>query len=80
MNSIKLFFAGDFCSKPSTSRIVVSDKLKSLIQSCDLKVVNFEVPLKPDVKLPSQQYERFWQNDDAPDFLRSLGFNLRPIK
>ncbi len=76
MNSIKLFFAGDFCSKPSTSRIVVSDKLKSLIQSCDLKVVNFEVPLKPDVTLPPQQYERFWQNDDAPDFLRSLGFNL----
>jgi poly-gamma-glutamate synthesis protein (capsule biosynthesis protein) len=47
-----------------------------LIQSCDLKAVNFEVPLKPDVELPSQQYERFWQHDDAPDFLRGLGFNL----
>jgi poly-gamma-glutamate synthesis protein (capsule biosynthesis protein) len=76
MNTIKLFFAGDFCSKPSTSRITVSDELKSLIQSCDLKVVNFEVPLKPEVKLPSQNRERFFQNDDAPDFLRGLGFNL----
>lgn len=76
MNSIVVFFAGDFCSKPSTSKISVSNELKSLIQSCDLKVVNFEVPLKPEVKLPPQRRERFFQNDDAPDFLRGLGFNL----
>lgn len=76
MGSAKLFFAGDFCSKPSTSKISVSDELKSLIQSCDLKVVNFEVPLKPEIKLSSQKRERFFQNDDAPDFLRGLGFNL----
>lgn len=74
--NINIFFAGDFCSKPSTSKITVSDELKNLIQSCDLKVVNFEVPLKPEVKLPSQRRERFFQNDDAPDFLRGLGFNL----
>ena len=76
MNDVKIFFAGDFCSKPSTSKISVSDELKDLIQSCDLKVVNFEVPLKPEVKLPPQRQERFFQNDDAPDFLRGLGFNL----
>lgn len=76
MSCVKLYFAGDFCSKPSTSKIIVSDELKNLIQSCDLKVVNFEVPLKPNVKLPPQSRERFFQNDDAPDFLRSLGFNL----
>lgn len=76
---IRIFFAGDFCSKSSTSVISVSDELKDMIQSCDLKVVNFEVPLKPDVILPPQRYERFWQNDDAPDFLRGLGFNLFSI-
>ncbi len=76
MGNVKLFFAGDFCSKPSTSRITVSDELKGLIQSCDLKVVNFEVPLKPGMKLPLQRRERFFQNDDTPDFLRGLGFNL----
>ena len=76
MSSIRLFFAGDFCSKPSTSRISVSDELKSLIQSCDLKVVNFEVPLKFETKMPPQGRERFFQNDDAPDFLKKLGFNL----
>ncbi|MDD6184507.1 MAG: CapA family protein [Bacteroidales bacterium] len=76
MNKVRIFFAGDFCSKPSTSRITVSDKLKKLIQSCDLKVVNFEAPLKPEVKLPPQRRERFFQNDDAPAFLRGLGFNL----
>ena len=76
MSDIRVFIAGDFCSKPSTSLISVSDELSSLIQACDLKVVNFEVPLKPDVSLPPQQYERFWQNDDVPGFLKNLGFNL----
>ena len=76
MNNVRFFFAGDFCSKPSTSEIRVSDELKSLIQSCDMKVVNFEVPLKPNVELPPQKRERFFQNDDAPNFLRGLGFNL----
>lgn len=76
MESVRIFFAGDFCSKPSTSKISVSDELKGLIQSCDLKAVNFEVPLKPNITLPSQKRERFFQNDDAPEFLRSLGFNL----
>lgn len=73
---VKLFFAGDFCSKPSTSLIQVSEELRTLIQSCDLKVVNFEVPLKPEINLPKQGRERFYQNDDAPSFLSDLGFNL----
>ncbi len=76
-SSIKIFFAGDFCSKPSTSRIEVAGELKELIQSCDFSVVNFEVPLKPENQnLPQQKRERFFQHNDAPDFLRSLGFNL----
>lgn len=74
---ISVFFAGDFCSKSSTAPIKVSEELKDLIQSCDFNVVNFEVPLKPEnAKLPPQKRERFFQNDDAPDFLKSLGFNL----
>ena len=73
---ISVFFAGDFCSKPSTSKIIVTDELKNLINSCDVKVANFEVPLKPETKLPPQGRERFFQNDDAPDFLRGLGFNI----
>ena len=76
MKKTTLFFAGDFCSKPTTSFITVSEELVGAIWSCDLKVVNFEVPLKPVVKLPSQQNERFWQNDDVPEFLRKLGFNV----
>ncbi len=76
---IRLFFAGDFCSKPSTSLVVVSDQLRNLIGSCDLKIVNFEVPLKPDVSLPQAGFERFYQNDDSPAFLKGLGFNLFPI-
>lgn len=80
MNSesvIKIFLAGDFCSKPSTDLISISDGLKTIIQSCDLKLVNFEVPLKPEnSNLPKQTRERFWQHDDSPSFLYNLGFNL----
>ena len=78
-NIVNLFFAGDFCSKPSTANINVSNELRDTIQSCEIKVVNFEVPLKPDITLPPQQYERFWQSDDVPDFLKDLGFNLFSI-
>ena len=76
MNDVRIFFAGDFCSKPSTNRICVSEDLKGLIRSCDLRVVNFEVPLKPEGIFPVQQRERFYQHDDTTVFLRDLGFNL----
>ena len=76
MHNVKLFFAGDFCSRPSTSGIIVSEDLKDLIRSCDLRIINFEVPLKPEVDLPPQARQRYFQTDDAPDFLRGLGFNL----
>ena len=75
-DKVKLFFCGDFCSTSSTKPITVSQELRDLIASCDLKVVNFEVPLKPDVILPFQKRKRFFQNDDAPNFLRGLGFNI----
>lgn len=77
---IKVFFCGDFCSKPSTELITVSEDLRERIAECDLKVCNFEVPLKPECKkYPPQRRERFFQNDNAPDFLHSLGFNLFSI-
>ena len=73
MENIRIFFAGDFCSKPSTSLISVSDELKEVLQSCDLRVINFEIPLMPEPKLENVQ---FYQNDDAPAFLKDLGFDL----
>lgn len=79
-NIIRLFFAGDFCSRSSTKPITVSKDLKRIIASCELKVCNFEVPLKPDGGyFPPQVRERFYQHDDVPEFLKELGFNLFPI-
>lgn len=75
-NNIEIFIAGDFCSKPSTRHIKVDDKLKNIIQGADISIINFEVPLKPTIDLPDDGHERFFQNDDAPEFLKSLGFNL----
>ena len=79
MDPIRIFFAGDFCSKPSTSLIRASDELKSILSSCECRIVNFEVPLKPEIELPPRKDERFFQNDDAPQFLRDLGFDLFSI-
>lgn len=77
---VKIFFAGDFCSKPSTHNISVDDSLKNIISDSDISVVNFEVPLKPHCSnLPEVEYERFFQNDDTIEFLRNLGFNLFSI-
>lgn len=77
MNKVRIFFAGDFCSKPTTSYISVSSELQDLIKGCDVGVVNFEVPLKPEgVSYPSSRQERFYQHDDVPQFLRNIGFNL----
>ena len=73
MDSIRLFFAGDFCSKPSPSHISVSDDLKDLLKNCDLRIINFEVPLMPE---PALEQVPFFQNDDAPAFLKSLGFDF----
>lgn len=79
-NSIKVFIAGDFCSKPSTTNITVEDELVTLIKSCDISIVNFEVPLKPSSgNFISDGFERFFQNDDAPDFLKNIGFTLFSI-
>lgn len=76
-DSIRVFVVGDFCSRPSTSYISVSDELKKLVRGCDCSVVNFEVPLRPDGDFPPLKYkQRFFQNDDSPAFLRGLGFDL----
>ena len=48
-------------------------ELKEVLQSCDLRVINFEIPLMPEPKLENVQ---FYQNDDAPAFLKDLGFDL----
>lgn len=50
-----------------------------MLSTCDCRVVNFEVPLKPEIELPERKEERFFQNDDAPQFLRNLGFDLFTI-
>ena len=72
MEKVRLFFAGDFCSTPSPEAIKVSDELKALMHSCDLRICNFEIPLLPDT--PVQTY--YHQHDDSPAFLESLGFDL----
>lgn len=70
-NAVRIFFAGDFCSKPSTAHLVVDEQLRESIRACDIRVCNFEFPLQPE-----NFRGKNFQHDDAPDFLKNLGFNL----
>lgn len=79
MKKVRILFAGDFCSRPSASCISVSDDFKNMVRSCDLRVVNFEVPLKPEGSYSPQKVERLYQSDDVPQFLCDVGFNLFSI-
>ena len=72
-NPVRIFVAGDFCCKPSTSLLSVSEELRRLLQTCDIRICNFEFPLLPDGFNPPKAN---FQNDDTPDFLKDLGFNL----
>lgn len=74
---IKVFFAGDFCCCPSTQAVQVSQDLKDVIHSADIKVINFETPLKPDT-VPAKD-GLLYNNDDAPSFLIDLGFDTFPL-
>lgn len=71
---IKLMFTGDFCSKnPNT--ITISDNLKLEISSCDIKCVNFEMPL-PVGKLQSPNGLKLVQSLESPSWIEENGFNL----
>lgn len=72
METIRIFFAGDFCSKPSTSFITISDNLRRVMNKSDLRVCNFEVPLMPTPAVDAY----YFQNDDAPAFLQGMGFDI----
>lgn len=78
---VKLFFVGDFCCRPSTSVISVDKDLKQLIQSADAAICNFEIPLKTNRLADltdgrtSEQAGYYYQNDDAPQFLETMGFS-----
>lgn len=70
-NPIRIFFAGDFCSKPSTQHLNISDELRAQMHTCHLRVCNFEFPLRP-VGCKAKNY----QNDDASIFLKNVEFDL----
>lgn len=76
-NPAKIFICGDFCSTPSTEYIQVSEKLSTLIQSCDIRVCNLESPVLPNKTKPVAG--RIHQSENVPKFLSKLGFNLVTI-
>ena len=75
MNDIvRFWFSGDFCSTPKTSFIMVSQELRELLRSCDLRLCNLESPILPDKG--EKIKGRLYQANDVPAFLEELGFDF----
>ena len=72
--TVRFWFSGDFCSTPKTSFITVSQELRELLLSCDLRLCNLESPILPDEggKVKGHLY----QANDVPAFLEDLGFDF----
>lgn len=71
---MNILFVGDFCAS-HPERIVIGDKLKQLIESCQLRVLNFEGPLKTST--PNHPNNTVLvQSDKSPLWCKSFGFNV----
>lgn len=75
-NKVRLFICGDFCSTPSPSFISIASDLRSLIDSCNLKICNFEGPVKSDGRKLNKIPPNIQQHPDVPDFIENMGFNV----
>lgn len=74
MSNIRIFVAGDYCAS-NPNNIQISDELKSVIDSCDVRCLNFEGPLSSNEwKAPNNT--RLRQSDLAPAWCESYGFQV----
>lgn len=74
-DDVRFWFSGDFCSTPKASFITVSQELRELLQSCDLRFCNLESPILPD-RVNERIKGRLYQANDVPAFLEELGFDF----
>ena len=71
---ISILFAGDFCAS-NPSQIEVSDELKYLFDSADVKVLNFEGPLATE-HFASPNKTVLKQSDESPKWCERNGFDI----
>src|SRR5690606_5616398 len=70
----RLLFVGEFCSK-NPNNIVLSETFSNILNSCDIRSVNFEALLASnDFKSPTGR--KLIQSEKSPLWLKSKGFNL----
>lgn len=74
MMPIQIVIAGDFCSI-HPEKLKMGKRLSKIIQSADLRCVNFEGPLqRGKVESANGQYLR--QSEESPNWIKDNGFNL----
>lgn len=67
-------FTGDFCSK-NPQNIKMSNSFLEVMKSCDIKCLNFEMPLATG-ELQSSNGIKLVQSKASPSWLEEMGFNI----
>lgn len=74
MKPIRIVFAGDFCSI-HPERLKMGQRLTSILESADLRCVNFEGPLQRG-SIESANGMFLAQSEESPKWIKDNGFNL----
>ena len=73
-NSIKLLFAGDFGTR-APEKIIVAEDVKTLLNSTDLNILNFEGPLSSEEKCTANK-TILKQSEKSAEWCSKYGFNV----
>jgi len=72
---IKISFWGD-CKIDNINSVAFDTMTKSILEDCDLNVVNFEAPVKSSGKPLNKSGPNINQSTDTPSWLEKNGFNV----
>lgn len=73
--NIKLLFLGDFVSRDPL-KINISSEIEKLFINSNVRVCNFEVPVKSSGKAIEKSGPSLYQSTESPRFLEKLGFDV----
>lgn len=72
--SIRVLFCGDFVAQ-NPKNVVFEEKIKEIINNSDLRIVNFEAPIKVHNDAFKKSGPTISQSRESVNFLEDLGFN-----
>ncbi|MDD2509164.1 MAG: CapA family protein [Aliarcobacter skirrowii] len=72
---VKIFACGDIVNKIDNHDFI-DNRLKQIINECDLSICNFEAPIISDGSPIPKAGPHIYQSKDTVEYLKKIGFNL----